>query len=189
MLQLLHDKYEVKKILLNKEFFSDLTWFNIFLSQYNWVTYYHHTHCHSQMHLDASLTGLGAVFQNMVYSLPLPRGYMGYSILNIVVACKVWASYWANKKIHIWCDNQAVVEVLTTGKCRDNTLAVCAKNIWLLSAIHNFQIKVQHIAGQKNVTADLLSRWTNSSLDNTRLKNLVPGNVWIPTHLDLTLLN
>ena len=146
------------------------------------------------MHLDASLTGLGAVFQNMVYSLPLPRGYMGYSIvhleiLNIVVACKVWASYWANKKIHIWCDNKAVVEVLTTGKCRDNTLAVCARNIWLLSAIHNFQIKVQHIAGQKNVTADLLSRWTNSSLDNNRLKNLVPGYAWIPTHLDLTLLN
>ena len=194
MLQVLRDNYEVKKILLNKEFFSDLTWFNVFLSQYNEVTYYHHTHCHSQMHLDASLIGLGAVFQNMVYSLPLPRGYMGYSIvhleiLNIVVACKVWASYWANKKIHIWCDNQAVVEVLTTGKCRDNTLAVCARNIWLLSAIHNFQIKVQHIAGQKNVTADLLSRWTNSSLDNNRLKNLVPGYVCIPTHLDLTLLN
>ena len=134
MLQLLRDNHDVKKILLNKEFFSDLNWFHLFLSQYNGVTYYHQTQCHSQMHLDASLTGLGAVFQNMVYSLPLPRGYMGYSIvhleiLNIVVACKVWANHWANKKIHIWCDNQAVVEVLTTGKCRDNTLAVCARNI------------------------------------------------------------
>ena len=144
------------------------------------------------MHLDASLTGLGAVFQNMVYSFPLPRGYMGYNIvhpeiLNIVVACKVWANYWANKRIHIWCDNQAVV--LTTGKCRDNTLAVCARNIWLISAIYNFQIKIQHTAGQKNVTADLLSRWTNSPEDNIKLHNLVPSCVWIPTHLDLTLLN
>ena len=40
-----------------------------------------------------------------------------------------------------------------------------------------------------NVTADLLSRWTNFPGNNTRLKNLVPYCVWIPTHLDLTLLN
>ena len=190
MLQLLRDNHAVKKILLN----ADLTWFRIFLSQYNGVTYYHQTHCHFQMHLDASLTGLGAVFKDMVYSLPLPRGYMGYNIaqleiLNIVVACKVWASHWANQKIRIWCDNQAVVEVLTTGKCRDSTLAVCARNIWLISATHNFQIKVQHIAGHKNVTADLLSRWTNSSIDNSKLNTLVPGYVWIPTHPNLTLLN
>ena len=130
----------------------------------------------------------------MVYSLPLPRGYKGYNIahleiLNIVVACKVWANDWANKKIQIWCDNQAVVEVLTSGKCRDTTLAACARNIWLISAIYYFQIKVQHIPGQKNVTADLLSRWTNFPLDINRLTDLVPGYVWIPTHLDLTLLN
>ena len=102
MLQLLRDKHEVKKILLSKEFFLDLGWFDAFLSQYYGVTYYYQSQCHSQMHLDASFTGLGAVFQNMVYSVPLPRGYMGYNIvqleiLNIVVACKVWANYWANK--------------------------------------------------------------------------------------------
>ena len=102
------------------------------------------------MNLDASLTGLGAVFHNMVYSLPLPRGYMCYAIvnleiLNIVVACKIWA----NKRIQIWCDNQAVVEVLTTGKCKDKTLAVCARNIWFISGICHFQIKVQHTSGQK----------------------------------------
>ena len=85
MLQLLRDNYEVKKILLNKEFFVDLTWFQLFLLQYNGVTYYHQTHCHSQMHLDASLTGLGAVFKNMVYSLPLPRGYMGYNIAQLEI--------------------------------------------------------------------------------------------------------
>ena len=39
------------------------------------------------------------------------------------------------------------------------------------------------------MTADLLSRWTNSPADNAKLKDLVPGCVWIPTHLDLTLLN
>ena len=81
------------------------------------------------------------------------------------------------------------MEVLTTGKYRDKILVVCARNIWLIAAIYNFQIKVQHIAAQKNVTADLLSRWTNSPADQIKLQNLVPSCVWIPTHLDLTLLN
>ena len=73
----------------------DLGWFDAFLTQYDGVTYYDQTNC---LHLDASLTGLGAVFHNMVYSLPLPRGYMGYNIvqleiLNMVVPCKVWANH------------------------------------------------------------------------------------------------
>ena len=83
MLQLLRDNHEVKKIILTKDFFLDLGWFDAFHTQYNGVTYYDQTTCHSQMHLDASLTGLGAVFQDMVYSLPLPRGYMGYNIVQL----------------------------------------------------------------------------------------------------------
>ena len=154
MLQLLRDNYEVKKILLTKEFFLDHGWFGEFLTHYNGVTYCDQTNCHSHIHLDPFLTGLGAVFQNMIYSLPLPKGYMGYNIiqlviLNIVVACKVWANHWYNKRIKIWCENQAVVEVLKTGRYKDNILAVCPRNIWLISAIYNFQIKVQHISGQK----------------------------------------
>ena len=186
MLQLLRDNHEVKKILLNKEFFSDLGWFDAFLAQYNGVTYYHQSHCHAQMHLDASLTLLGAMFHNMVYSLPLPRGYMGNTIVHLEILNIVVANYWANERIHIWCDNEAVVEVLTTGKCRDMIIAVCVRNMWLIAAIYNFQIKVEHIAGQKNVTVDLLSRWTNSPADNKKLQNLIPGCVWIHTHLDLT---
>ena len=58
MLQLLRDNYEVKKILQIKEFFVDFGWFDAFLTQYNGVTYYHQSQCHSQKHLDASLTGL-----------------------------------------------------------------------------------------------------------------------------------
>ena len=70
--------------------------------------------CHAEIHLDASLTGLGAIFDNMVYSLPIYRNYMGYNIvqleiLNILVACKVWAAHWSNKHIKIWCNNLAVV--------------------------------------------------------------------------------
>ena len=171
-----------------------MNWFNVFRSQYNGVTFYDNLTCNAEIHLDASLTGLGAIFDNMVYSLPIERNYMGYSIvqleiLNILVACKVWAAHWSNKRIKIWCDNLAVVEVLNSGRSRDDTLATCARNIWLLSAMYNFDILLYHIPGRDNITADLLSRWTNSHEDYIKLYQLVPDAIWIQTNTELTFLN
>ena len=115
------------------------------------------------MFLDASLQGLGGVFQDMIYTLPLPRGFKSYSIvhleiLNIVVALKIWAPLWKDLTIEIKCDNMAVVEVLNTSRARDAILATCARNIWLLATMYNVQIIVNHIPGVSNVVADLLSR-------------------------------
>ena len=194
MLQVLRDNADKIKILLTEQFARDLNWFNLFLSQYNGVTFYDNLICQAEMHLDASLTGLGAVFNDMIYNLPIEKGYMGYNIvqleiLNILVACKVWATHWANKRIKIWCDNLAVVEVLNSGKSRDDTLATCARNIWMLSAMYNFDILVYHISGKNNIIADLLSRWTNSYQDNEKLHQLLPNATWINTNIKLTFLN
>ena len=52
----------------------------------------------SAVNLDASLTGLGGAFGDFVYTLPIPKNFHDYSIvqleiLNIVVALKIWVSY------------------------------------------------------------------------------------------------
>ena len=52
------------------------------------------------------------------------------------------------KKLKFFCDNQAVVEVLTTGKTKDPFLATCARNIWLITAIFNIEIIVIHVPGK-----------------------------------------
>ena len=151
------------KILLTAQFRRDLAWFNHFLSYCNGVTFYDQIHCHSEVHLDACLTGLGGAYSSMVYALPLRRGYMHYNIahleiLNIVVALKVWANHWTNQRVRIHCDNMAVVEVLHSGRARDPTLALLARNIWLICAIFNIHKMVEHIPGTSNTLADLLSR-------------------------------
>ena len=110
MLTLLKDNYDKTKILITSEFHKDLAWFNSFLSHYNRITYYEQQNCHSEIHLDACLTGLGGSYQSMVYALPIPKDFMSYNIahleiLNIVVALKVWAQQCANKRIKIHCDN------------------------------------------------------------------------------------
>ena len=83
----------------------------------------------------------------------------------------------------------AVVQVLTTGKARDQILATCARNIWLIAAINNIQFQFSHIPGKNNNLADLLSRWHMVHNRIDKLHSLISNYVSIPTHLTLTLLN
>ena len=162
MLQLLPDNHNCRIINLNQQFHCDLNWFNIFLKSYNGVTFYYQPNIQHATHLDACLIGLGGFYDNMVYTIPIPQGYKGYNInhlemLNIMVALKLWGTYWSNQCVQIFCDNLPVVEVIRTGKARDQILAACARNIWLLSAVYNIRLIVSHITGQDNNIADLLS--------------------------------
>ena len=115
-------------------------------------------------------------------TLPIHLGFKQYDItqlemINIVVAAKIWASHWSNKKIRIYSDNMAVIQVLTTGRARDQTLATCARNIWLIAALNNIQFQFSHIPGKNNNLADLLSRWHTIHKDVARLLT-VPGVGW-----------
>ena len=47
--------------------------------------------------------------------------------------------------IEIKCDNLAVVEVLRSGKARDQLLASIARNVWLITAMYNVTLIVKHI--------------------------------------------
>ena len=88
-----------------------------------------------------------------------------------------------------FCDNLAVVEVLTFGKAKDAILATCASNIWLLTAIFNVNLLVTHIQGTDNTVADLLSRWNTTPNNVKKLHQMVECPLWIDTHIDLTLFN
>ena len=152
MLQILRDHVHTNFIVLSDQFFQDLNWFRVFLHQFNGVTFYDNKLIHHEVNLDASLHGLGACFGNMVYALPLPTGFMNLHItqlqmLNVVVALKVWANIWSNKRIKINCDNLAVVEILKSGKTRDPFLATCARNVWLITAMFNIDIIIIHVPG------------------------------------------
>ena len=194
MLQVLRSHHNSTRFKLTPEFFQDLCWFNTFLHQYNGVTYFDNRISSHVVHLDASLTGMGATFANMVYALPIPSEFHHLHItqlemLNVIVALKVWASAWSDRTIDIKCDNLAVVEVLTSGKTKDTFLATCARNIWLLCAIFNINIRVHHIPGKSNNIADLLSRWNVTKDPLIKLYQLLPQFIWINTHVDLMKLN
>ena len=130
----------------------------------------------------------------LVYALPLGTEFQHLRItqlemLNVVVALKVWSQLWADNKVKKFCDNQAVVEVLNTGKTKDPFLATCARNVWLITAIFNIEIIVIHVPGKKNHIGDLLTRWVITLNPEDKLRQYLPNFIWINTHIDLTKLN
>ena len=128
--------------------------------------------------------GLGGRFKNFVYHLPVVRHYTNLSIvhlemINILVAIRVFGHMWHRQLIQVKCDNDAVVQVLNSGRTRDPFLATCARNIWQEAAIRDIELKYVHIMGKQNKVADLLSRWENTVAQYQFLNALVENPVWV----------
>ena len=113
--------------------------------------------------LDACLVGLGGRYdENLVYHLPVVKHYGNLSIvhlemINILVAVRIFVHIWHRKLVLVKCDNEAVVQVLTSGKTRDPFLAACARNIWHECGIRDVELRYVNVRGRDNKTADLLS--------------------------------
>ena len=81
-----------------------------------------------------------------------------------------------------------ICEVHTSERTKDATVALCVKNIWLISAIYSISIYIEHIPGKSNV-ADLSSRFKFDIASWQLLHQHVPQFVRISLHIDLTKLN
>ena len=95
-----------KRIKLTQEIYKDLAWFLEFLPTFSGITYFNKTEAliENYVYLDASLTGLGAIWNDRVYSTPIlaiPGFHLKIvhlEMLNIVLALRTWGSYWQHKK-------------------------------------------------------------------------------------------
>ena len=198
MLAVFRENANKKRIRLTEEFFQDLTWFLEFLPTFNGITYLVKTEVlgENYVYLDASLTGLGAIWNNRVYSTPtfsipgFQLKIVHLEMLNIVLALRTWGSYWQHHKIKIFCDNLAVVQVVKSSKTKDKFLAACIRNIWLISASNDIEIVIEHIEGKKNVLADLLSRLHSpAGVSNTLLTLLNQKYTWEKVNISKFDLN
>ena len=180
----LRQNYDKKSITLTQEFKRDLIWFITFVQKYNGVSFFDHKRSQEIIELDACLTGFGGRWANYVYHIPIEKHYGNLAItqlemLNTLAAIRVFAAYWSKKRIHIRCDNLAVVQVLRSGKTRDAFLGAVARNIWLEAASADIDLSYSHIAGTQNVVADLLSRWQNSAGQVRQLRKAIANPIWM----------
>ena len=152
MLAILRQNHNNIHIQVNADFYADINWFNNFLIDFNDVIFYDNYHIYATIDLDASLTGLGGMFDNLVYHLQIKKNLKKYYIahlelLNVFVALKIWAHCSANRKFCPNCDNLAIVKVLRHGRACNVYMAKIARNIWLILAMFNIHLTVNHIAG------------------------------------------
>ena len=155
-----------KVVHLDEGFHKELAWFRVFLSHFNGRTSFANwgDKVEGEIFVDASLHGLGAWFDGEFYSKALP-GYVKtqerivvFEMINVLVALRVWADKIQGQRIDIWCDNSAVVSVCASGKTRDGELGIILREILMLVAEKNVELKVKHIRGESDEHADALSR-------------------------------
>ena len=112
-------------------------------------------------------------------------------MMNLVVAFRLWEKFWRHSSIHIYCDNEAVVQVVASHKTRDLFLSACIRNIWLLRAVFDVDLHIFHIRGFHNNKSDLLSRLhSNKMVDQDLLHQLRTSCIWDKVthyHTDLDL--
>ena len=62
-------------------------------------------------------------------------------MLAIIISLKLWGQYFRGKRIVIFCDNNSVCQVISTGKSRSEPLQDCLREICYLAAYYQFEIK------------------------------------------------
>ena len=166
MLQTLRSMGDKRKVKIDGEFRKDLNWFKAFMNDFNGQTTFKNWHGPSDIEcfVDASLMGLGAICNNEFYSVHLPshikesERIVIYEMINILIALRVWGNNWHSKRVTVHCDNHAVVDILDRNRTRDDLLGVILREIRMLQARVNVQLRVLHIMGEDNPIADCLSR-------------------------------
>ena len=91
-------------------------------------------------------------------------------LLTLLVALRLWCPRFRGRKIKIFCDNEASVVVLNSGRCRDGIMLSLLREIAYLCAVNECQVRAVHLAGVDNRLADKLSR--RHMLSNIDLKSL-----------------
>ena len=75
-----------------------------------------------------------------------------------MIALMRWAPTLRDKTVHIYCDKTAAVAMLNKGTTKNRVMMDYLGQLFWLSAIYNFRLKVFHIHGKLNVWADHVSR-------------------------------
>ena len=115
---------------------------------------------------DSSLSSCGGVCGREYFHKTYPKNILDEDLpihklemLAVLVAIGFWAKQCVGGKIQIFCDDEAVVQVLNSGKNRDNFLGSCLRDIWLSVSMAGFELRAVHLPGVDNRVADWLSRW------------------------------
>ena len=173
---------------------ADLTWWKVFLQDWNGTSFFPAMATSVEVFSDASGSfGCGAFVSTLGwFQLQWPADWHAVHItakelVPVMLASALWGSLWTRQRISFRSDNMAVVELLNSCTSHDLLLMHMLRCLVFYSAYYRFQITAEHIPGILNTAADAISR-NNISL----FQSLVPQTppVALPqTMVDLIVNN
>ena len=172
LLNLLRKMPDKGTVPLDSEFLLDIKWWRLFAPSYNGVSLMpvkDWSESDSVISCDACLQGAGGCQNGEFFHTDFPDTILAQclhinalELLTLMVALKLWGDTCQGQRIKLYCDNAASVCVLNTGKTQDKFLQACLREICLLAAKYEFEVRAVHLPGVDNRLPDLLSRWSLS---------------------------
>ena len=175
MLDLLHARPEARHhqthIRLNKGFRSDLSWWLLFITRWNGISFLcPPSHLpRTELTTDASGSwGAGAWHQRSWFQIKWDDRAQDFSIaakelLPIILACYTWGRHWAGHQVICRCDNQVVVACLRSRTSKDGPLMHLLRCLVFIEARCACYLSPTYIDTKANHLPDDLSRNNVSS--------------------------
>ncbi len=155
-------------IRLGVEFRSDLQWWRLFVTRWNGVSLLslHLAHIAPDVTIftDASGSwGCGGHWEDKWFQCQWSedwrdKGISVKEMLPVVLACAVWGNRWTQQCVLVRTDNESVVHIIRSRTCKDARTLHLLRCLQFFVAAFQMHLRIEHVAGVLNVTADALSR-------------------------------
>ena len=165
-LRRLHAAPQSAKVTLDSEVMKDITWWLTFLPNFNGVEFLlppapgaEYLSCWG----DACPSGGGAHTAGEYWSRPFPALLRGLPIhllefWVLLASLHTWGEGWSGKRLLLYCDNDAVCDVLTYGRPKDPAMAELYREFAYRVCLYKLEPVVKKISSEDNKIADFLSR-------------------------------
>ena len=169
LLEALRSMNGKKSISLSESFQKDLKWWSMFIREYNGVSFIPSTiwaEPDVTFATDSCLVGCGGICGGEYFHTAFPKDIEDQGLpihrlemLAVLLAVRIWGSYLQGLKVRIYCDNEASVSVINSGRTKDAFMGSCIRELWLEVAKYGFELRAVHLPGEENRVPDWLSRW------------------------------
>ena len=172
-----------KSFKIAGSFRKDLRWWSKFVDIFNGVSYIPPLVWEEPditFSTDSCLTGCGGICDREYFHASFPKFIQDQGLpihklemLAVLVGVRLWGKNCEGQKIRIYCDNDAVVQVLNSSKTRDSFMATCLRELWFEVSKYRFQLRAIHLPGEDNRIADWLSRWDLGQCYQNSFRNFI----------------
>ena len=183
-----------KKVDLTEECKLDIQWWNRYLRRFNGVELIYHDDpllidLEDALQVgvlincgDAQMWGGGSYYQDEYWSQPFPLWLRDPLIpihtkefFVVLASAWMWGDRWRGSIIYIYCDNDAVVEVLDKEKPKDEMMMAMLREFMYLVCIKGFTPAFRKVGTKENFVADHISRCHDPKLtERFFIQNKIP---------------